>query len=498
MTFMVALAHLLDDQALALRPLVTGRNADLVRWVATSEIDDPAPYLEGGEVVLTTGLEKGTWTREWDGYVRRLAAADIVAIGIGVGFTLDCAPQELVAACRRHKVDLFEVPRATRFVDISRSIAEELHREAESTTRDELATQRALTRAALEDDPETALVAETARAGVMAALVGVDGTALVGPFGDRPELFDEKQVSDAIARIRGQGLRAAANLSAGGASVLIQPIGVRGRPDRYLVAAVVGLAKEASRSTLATGVALLSLAEERRRAGEEAERRLRARAVEVLIAGDAATARVLLGVGTNPRKSLPRGLAVLRAVGAAEGLDDAIDIAEVAGIAAVLAVGGARELVVVVHGADAEPLARDLAAVGMRVGIGDQANPDDTRRSYLTAGHALAMSSTEAPVVSWADGVRRGVISLLDSDRAAAFGTSFLAPLEAVGSELVEVLASYVRHNGSLLKVADDLGVHRNTVRHRIGQIEQALQRSLTDPQVRVDAWVALQARPIR
>jgi purine catabolism regulator len=37
--------------------------------------------------------------------------------------------------------------------------------------------------------------------------------------------------------------------------------------------------------------------------------------------------------------------------------------------------------------------------------------------------------------------------------------------------------------------------VHRNTVRHRVERIEALLGRSLMDPQVRVDGWVALRTR---
>jgi purine catabolism regulator len=36
------------------------------------------------------------------------------------------------------------------------------------------------------------------------------------------------------------------------------------------------------------------------------------------------------------------------------------------------------------------------------------------------------------------------------------------------------------------------LGVHRNTLTHRISRIESLLGRSLADPQTRVDLWVAL------
>lgn len=495
---MVTLACLLDDPALALRPVVAGRRDDPVRWVATSEIDDPAPYLEGGEVLLTTGLEKGSWRSEWDGYVSRLAVAGVVAIGVGTGFTMDRVPEDLAAACRRHSVDLFEVPRATRFVAISRSVAQQLQLEAESAARKELAVQRALTRAALEDDPERAIVAAVARSGVMAALTGADGIAVAGPLGDRPELFDARQVGAAIGRIRHQALRAAASLSAGGTQILIQPVGIHSRPSRYLVVAFAGRSGEAVRSSAATAVVLLSLADERRQTAEDAERRLRCRAVEVLISGDAATSRVLLGARAGSRRNLPHRLAVLRAApgaGPAAALDDALVTAEAAGVAGVLTAGEVRELVVAVQADLAASLARDLAAAGLRVGIGDQVSVDDAQRSYATAGHALAMSSTQAPVVSWGDGIQRGVLSLLDADRAAAFGVSFLAPLQAGGPLLVEALASFVRHNGSLLKVADDLGVHRNTVRHRIERIEELLHRSLAEPQARVDAWVALQAQ---
>jgi sugar diacid utilization regulator len=67
----------------------------------------------------------------------------------------------------------------------------------------------------------------------------------------------------------------------------------------------------------------------------------------------------------------------------------------------------------------------------------------------------------------------------------------------------VLILASAAPLNVSA--VAEDLGVHRNTVRNRLGQVERLVGISLDDPQARVNAWIALQAssrpdvdRPIR
>ena len=57
-----------------------------MRWVASSELEDPGPYLEGGELLLTTGMrlapDDGPGAT---GYVGRLVAAGVVALGFGVG-----------------------------------------------------------------------------------------------------------------------------------------------------------------------------------------------------------------------------------------------------------------------------------------------------------------------------------------------------------------------------------------------------------------------------
>ena len=83
-------------------------------------------------------------------------------------------------------------------------------------------------------------------------------------------------------------------------------------------------------------------------------------------------------------------------------------------------------------------------------------------------------------------------MGVLDDERAAAFAASYLAPI-AEEAELVRTLQAFLGHHGSRLKVAEELGVHRNTVRNRLEQIEVALDGSLDDPQVRVNAWIALQ-----
>ena len=82
---MLALRDLLRD--LDVR-LVAGEGGvgGAVRWVHISEIVDPTPWLSGGELLLTTGLqlEREDAQRQ---YVARLARHRLAGLGLGIGFS---------------------------------------------------------------------------------------------------------------------------------------------------------------------------------------------------------------------------------------------------------------------------------------------------------------------------------------------------------------------------------------------------------------------------
>ena len=136
--------------------------------------------------------------------------------------------------------------------------------------------------------------------------------------------------------------------------------------------------------------------------------------------------------------------------------------------------------------------ADQLAERGLLVGVGDPAGIGDAGRSHANAGQALRAATPAVPVVRWQRLMKEGAMGVLDDERAAAFAASYLAPI-AEEPDLVRTLQAFLGHHGSRLKVAEELGVHRNTVRNRLEQIEAALDGSLDDPQVRVNAWIALQ-----
>lgn len=476
---------------LALRPLHLADAGAAVRWVATSELADPTPFLEGGEVLLTTGLDTAGWGAEWDGYVDRLAAAGVVAVGLAVELTHRRAPDELLAACRRHRMNLLEVPRATTFVAISRTVARLLEEAERTEAQTTLAVQRRLTEAAMRADDVPAVLDALAGSGGACCLVRPDGGIEQGPVGDRTGLLAPETVAAEVRRIRPGGLRAAARTGTPGGTLLVHPLGLRQRPSSYLAVSFPGRPTTSQQASVATAVALLSISVEQQLDRREADRRVRARAVQTLVSDDPATATVLLSArALGGRARLPERLVVLRAGGPEDAVADALAAVE---DEHPLSGRLGDELVVVVRPDGGAAVAAALVAHGLRVGLGEPAASSAASGSFRTAGHALAVATAANPLVSWADTVHHGVLAVLDPDRATAFARTFLQPLHD-RPELLDTLRSFLRHHGSRLRVAQELAVHRNTVRHRVAQIEAALGESLQDPRVRVNAWVALQA----
>ena len=68
--------------------------------VHVSELTDPTAYVNGGELLLTTGLTLPTSLIGWEEYVGRLTRIGIAALGVGLGPTYAELPTALVAACR--------------------------------------------------------------------------------------------------------------------------------------------------------------------------------------------------------------------------------------------------------------------------------------------------------------------------------------------------------------------------------------------------------------
>jgi purine catabolism regulator len=86
--------------------------------VHSTELPDPTPWLKGGELLLTTGiqLDRAKVQRE---LIERLADHQIAGLGFGTGFAHKRLPGALVDEARKREFPLFEVPYELPFIAIT-------------------------------------------------------------------------------------------------------------------------------------------------------------------------------------------------------------------------------------------------------------------------------------------------------------------------------------------------------------------------------------------
>lgn len=94
-----------------------------VRWVHVAEVTDIASLLEGGELILTTGIALPEAPAELDRYVAELSAAGVAALAVELGRRYhDALPSELVAAAGEHGLPLVELRKVAPFVAVTQAV----------------------------------------------------------------------------------------------------------------------------------------------------------------------------------------------------------------------------------------------------------------------------------------------------------------------------------------------------------------------------------------
>ncbi|MGO3886897.1 MAG: PucR family transcriptional regulator ligand-binding domain-containing protein, partial [Mycetocola sp.] len=161
----IQLGDLLTHNPLGLR-LRTPSTPELMRanvtWSHSSDLRDPGPFMEQGNVLLTTGAQLRDGSLTADDYVDLLCRAGVVALGFGDGVLGPCPP-ELLTACTRAGLPLFDVPYTTPFIAVSRHIAQLLSQAEHASDARALEAGRALSVAALKSDAVGGVVTELAR-----------------------------------------------------------------------------------------------------------------------------------------------------------------------------------------------------------------------------------------------------------------------------------------------------------------------------------------------
>jgi DNA-binding PucR family transcriptional regulator len=145
-----------------------------------------------------------------------------------------------------------------------------------------------------------------------------------------------------------------------------------------------------------------------------------------------------------------------------------------------------------------------LPALRFRAGVGTaHEGPTGLRASAAEARGALAAARAArrpAGVAAHdAVGIRRMLMEWYASDTVRASVRDQLAPLENLGparaDTAIRTLAAYLDEQGSIVKTADRLHLHRNAVTNRLRSITDLLDVDLDDPDQRLALQLACRAR---
>jgi purine catabolism regulator len=531
-----------------------------VRWVHISELRDPTPWLSGGEVLLTTGMQLDTPTRQRE-FVTRLADHQLAGLGFGSGFGHDHVPEAILEAAREREFPVFEVPYEVPFIAITEAAFSQLVNEQYAVLRRALAAQERLERIVLSERGLDAL------AGALAALIG----AAVAVFDPRGELlaqhaFRRPVQAESLALLktelheRGRRRDGRAFMPSGedGGRALALPVAADGTavaagssgtrvPEAWLVAIKdSGPLSDFDRLTLNQAVTIVALELLRGRVAGDTERRLAGDVLAAVVRGELSgeelkrrlqpfglTDRVAAIVVTRPGNGRGSPAPAELALSAALRDDQAPALVATSGSLTCALVAGMEEedLFSLAHRATSR-LGTELEVL-VQAGVGRAVPLGEARRSFhearcaldaLTLGMSTNGSSSNGgsgavgPGAGPAGAGGRGgsgarvgtykdlgsfqlLLSLQDDEALRLFCDSILGPIEAseghYGGELMRSLEAFIEENGQWERAARRLYCHRHTLRYRIRRVEELTGRNLGSARDRIEFWLALRGREL-
>src|SRR5215218_2117519 len=524
---MLTVRELVADMSLELAAGGDGADAP-VRWVHITELQDPTPWLSGGELLLTTGfrLEGAKRHRE---FIRLLSRHHLAGLGFGTGFDHKELPRALLDEAGKVSFPVFEVPYEVPFIAITEKTFTRLVNEQYEVLQRGIAIHKRLERLVLEERGLDELVRALATAiGGAVAVLSARGDTITSAA------FRRSLALPALDAVRDEVRRRSSAITAGdlaesaefapdhpeiaGRSLAL-PVSTRGRgaPQAWLVAVrdAGGLGDfELLIVQQASTVVALELM--RQRAMRDTERRLAGDLIAEALGGriderELATRLRPFGVGSQAAvlvfspPEARHGAAVEGAldrfltdagVGALVASRDRLLCAVVDAdddLDPVALAGRAREALAAEHG--------ELRAAASRV-----APVGSLRRSFHEARCALeasALANGSVPKVAcYRDlGAFKLLLSLQDDDALRLYCDSVLGPLEDAsgeyGDELIRSLETFIEQNGQWERAARELYCHRHTLRYRIRRVEQLTGRDLSSARDRIEFWLALRAREL-
>jgi PucR family transcriptional regulator, purine catabolism regulatory protein len=489
--------------------LVAGREgADrVISWAHAIELADPTPYLSGGELVMTTGINIGSTDSEQFDYVARLSGAGTVALAVDTGTTFQQIPDGVVAAGDALGMPILRVPASTPFIAITRAVIDELTADQLRSVQRVVDQQEVLARATLRGGTPGVVGALSESLSATVVIIGTDGRTLAasGPDTDRVSELSAEAVRTMRAKT---GRRSASRVLADGDGYCtVQTVRAAQAVRGYLAVRSGGPLTTSDRLLVAHALSLISIELEKPAKVVDAERRLRTTMTRALIAQPRSTdPGALRYFGFDPDAETVA--VVLSDVGpmlAAER--HAHDILS-GGPAPYLMASVEDEIVVILPAEQAEcgrEVHRRLGAQLQRRLGGGLSLP--ARLDHLEIMLNQARVAARAQRDRFCEFSQLGTFGVILGTRSPGelqVLAQALNPLDDYDRDqapaeatMVATLEAFLSHNGQIEIAAGALGIHRHTMRKRLHKISELIGRDLQSADARAEMWVAIKAREL-
>ncbi len=488
-----------------------------IRWVHITELLDPTPWLQGGELLLTTGIRLDSAEKQRR-FIRLLAESGVAGLGFGTGFDHQKVPKSLLGQAEGVGFPVFEVPYETPFIAITEAAFSRLVNEQYDVLSRGIAVNERLERLVLEGGGLDEIAREIAAAvGGSSVVLDARGEPLAHGGRHLPEyLLDSirKEVQPRAAAaapfvppqpdLRGKALAHPVSPRGGAAEawlVVVRRSGDLGDFERLCV----------QQAAIVVALELM-----RERVASETERRLSGEVLAATLSGRLAPDDIrdrLSPFGIGDRASV-LAFELGDPAAAEPTLAEFLAAENRAAVVAPHAAGRRELLCALVDGGKGDPI--ELAAkarLTLETAHGDtraaasRALPTErVRHSFHEARCALeatGFSNGAAPdVASHRDlGAFTLLLSVQDAEALRLYCDSVLGPIEdsdeRYANELLRSLEAYIDRNGHWERAAADCYCHRHTLRYRIKRIEELTGRDLSRANDRVELWLALRAREL-
>lgn len=458
----------------------------VVGWVAVSELPDPTPWVQGAELLLTSGMwlrevpDRARTADEWAG---RLARSGATVVGFGLEPWFTAVPAEIVEATTRHRLTLLEVPPQTPFVAIDRRVADLHAAEARRREADIVRSQQRLASAARSG--KSALVRTLSRE-LGGWVVTMDATHRVDDQAGELDGVDLDQISGLAGQAATEARR---SLLAGDPARPVYLVPVGDSDNRQGTLCVDGRsisAHAAQRAGLVGTAAAIMCVISPTTHGPIHEAIL-----ELLLAGEDAGARKICEAA-GIRLSERLVAVSLGGPRAQQAMARAVSL----GMWRLPAKHTTGPVVVGEPSLVEARLPRLIEQTGARAGISAAHRPVDVHRAVQEATSAQRLTGDQRRIANYRNVSSPALESLLAAEPTRQFAEELLAPLTGhpERDRLLASATAWVQSHGRWDPAAAALGIHRVTLRGRLGRLAEVVGLDLDSAYDRLALAMALEA----